>query len=70
MNTPLNENRLAYNVEEAAATIGIGRTRLYQAINSGTLKAKKFGKRTIVLHADLQDFLLNLRDFPSQSKEG
>ena len=69
MNTPLNENRLAYNVEEAAAIIGIGRTRLYQAIKSGALKARKYGKRTIILHSDLLDFLTNLKYFPAQQAE-
>jgi hypothetical protein len=33
---------------------------LYQAIADGTLKARKLGKRTLVLRADLQAFLASL----------
>ncbi|WP_409364851.1 helix-turn-helix domain-containing protein [Bradyrhizobium sp. JYMT SZCCT0428] len=36
---------------------GIGRTKLYQAITEGSLKARKCGKRTLVLREDLRGFL-------------
>ena len=39
---------------------GIGRTKIYQAIATGSLKARKCGKRTLVLRDDLRDFLVSL----------
>lgn len=45
---------------DASAVSGIGRTKLYQAIAQGRLKARKFGSRTIVLRSDLLRFLTSL----------
>lgn len=49
--------RIAYSVEEAAATIGVGRTTLYSYIKSGVLPVAKLGKRTLVRHDDLNALL-------------
>jgi excisionase family DNA binding protein len=48
------------SVSDACRIAGIGRTKIYEAISDGRLKARKFGKRTLVLRADLQDFLTGL----------
>jgi excisionase family DNA binding protein len=48
------------SISEACAFAGIGRTKLYQAITDGSLKARKCGKRTLVLRGDLRDFLASL----------
>lgn len=45
------------SILEACRVAGIGRTKIYEAIASGSLKARKFGKRTIILRTDLQSFL-------------
>ena len=58
--------QISFTIEEACTAIGIGRTKLYQAINSGQLKAKKFGKRTIILKDDLNNFLENLTSYPAK----
>lgn len=58
--------QISLTIEEACTAIGIGRTKLYQAINSGQLKAKKYGKRTIILKSDLEVFLETLT--PYQAK--
>ena len=42
------------------AIAGIGRTKIYQAINDGHLKARKYGKRTLILRSELHEFLANL----------
>ena len=47
-------------VVSASRIAGIGRTKLYEAIAAGSLKARKYGKRTIVLRSDLQAFLAAL----------
>jgi len=61
MNTPASDlQREGLSILEACAVAGIGRTKIYEAISEGRLKARKFGKRTIVLRADLQTFLSSL----------
>ncbi len=58
--------QISLSIEEVQAATGIGRTKLYQAINAGTLRARKFGKRTIILKEDLDSFLYALTLYPSQ----
>jgi excisionase family DNA binding protein len=53
-------NREGLSVSEACRVAGLGRTKMYEAIADGRLKARKFGKRTLILRADLQSFLLSL----------
>lgn len=36
------------------------RRKLYEAINSGALKARKNGKRTVILDTDLNNWLTSL----------
>ena len=52
--------REGLSIPEACHVAGIGRTKIYQAIADGELKARKYGKRTIVLRTDLQSFLSGL----------
>ena len=44
---------LTMSIEETRAATGLGRTKLYQLINNGELKARKIGKRTVILKDDL-----------------
>lgn len=60
--------QLSYSVEEVSVVTGIGRTKVYEAINSGLLTAKKFGKRTIILKDDLESFLSNLESYSNQTQ--
>jgi excisionase family DNA binding protein len=55
-----NLQREGLSISEACAVAGIGRTKIYQAISNGNLKARKCGKRTLVLRGDLRDFLASL----------
>ena len=57
-----NLRREGLSISEACAVAGIGRTKIYQAITGGKLKARKCGARTLVLRDDLRDFLLSLPD--------
>jgi excisionase family DNA binding protein len=52
--------REGLSIAEACTVAGIGRTKIYQAITDGNLKARKCGKRTLVLRDDLRDFLAAL----------
>lgn len=56
------------SIEDVRSLTGIGRTKIYQAINSGQLQARKFGKRTIVLKDDLDAFLANLEAYPANTR--
>jgi excisionase family DNA binding protein len=52
--------QLAYTIDEVCALSKIGRTTIYAAISDGSLTARKFRRRTVVLHDDLNTFLQNL----------
>ena len=61
MNAPTQEfQREGLSIGEACGIAGIGRTKIYEAIAEGKLKARKYGKRTIILRHDLNAFLLSL----------
>lgn len=52
--------QLAYSIPEACVVANQGRNALYDAINAGKLKARKLGKRTIILDGDLRAYLDDL----------
>lgn len=52
--------REGLSISEACAMSGIGRTKLYEAITTGALIARKFGARRIILREDLRQFLAKL----------
>jgi excisionase family DNA binding protein len=55
MNVPL-----AYTVAEACAVARTGKTVLYKARRTGALRAVKRGRRTLVLPADLRNWVEQL----------
>ena len=59
--------KLGFSIEECCQATGIGRTKIYQAIGSGELIAKKAGSRTIILPKHVEAYLDNLpvADFAS-----
>jgi len=62
--------QLALTIEETCVATGLGKTKLYEHIGSGQLKARKVGKRTLILKADLEEFLDNLQAYqPKQQEE-
>ena len=46
---------LFFSVDEAAATLGLGRTSTYALINDGTLKSRKVGRRRLVWAESVRD---------------
>jgi excisionase family DNA binding protein len=61
--------QLAFSVEEVCAAIGIGRTKLYEELGKGNLPAKKWGKKTVILKADLEMFLSKLSNYPARKEK-
>jgi excisionase family DNA binding protein len=55
-------DKMGLTVQEAVTLSGIGRTRIFDAIKSRQLKAKKFGRRTLILPDSLKNFLETLPD--------
>jgi excisionase family DNA binding protein len=52
--------RLGFNPDEAAASAGVSRTRIFEAIRDGTLTARKAGKNTIIEPDELQRWVRSL----------
>lgn len=61
--------QLGYSISEAARICGIGRTKLYEAISLGDLRAKKYGRRTIIERAALVDFMNSLENFDHEERK-
>jgi len=58
--SPSANDRLALGIHEVCRLTGLGRTSICHAISVGDLVARKFGRRTVVLAADLDAFLNRL----------
>jgi excisionase family DNA binding protein len=61
------EEKLSYTIPEASALSGISRSDIYRAFRAGQLPAKKRGKRTLILAADLRQFLASLPDWKPEA---
>lgn len=51
---------LAYLPKPAAQHLGIGLTSLYAEIKAGRIKARKYGRRTLIATSELQAWLAAL----------
>lgn len=49
---------IVYSIREACRISSLGRTRLYQLINSGQLEVTRLGRRTLVSAASLHRLLV------------
>lgn len=52
--------RLLVRIPEAIRMMGISRSSFYNEVNSGTIKVRKAGRKTLVAVADIQAWYVNL----------
>ena len=64
----LGLTRAAYKVNDLLELLPFGRTRLYEAMNSGELKYRQDGKSRVILAPDVAEFLNRLSLPASESK--
>jgi excisionase family DNA binding protein len=57
---------LAVSVDEAARRAGVGRGYLYQQISEGKLRARKAGRRTLIVLSDLAAWVEQLPTFATE----
>lgn len=53
----MNPEKLAFNVNEACHAIGVGRTKIYELINSGRLRSFRLDGRTLIRADVLREFI-------------
>ena len=53
--------RLASSIDDLSEETGLGRTKIYEEIKAGKLRAVKCGGRTLVLHEDRERWLSRLK---------
>lgn len=53
----MKREKYALRISEVVEASGIGRTKVYEAIKSGALRAVKNGRTTVVLADDLESWL-------------
>jgi excisionase family DNA binding protein len=50
----------AFSIQEFSKAYGIGRTKIYEELNSGRLRGRKIGRRTLIAKLDAEDWLQRL----------
>lgn len=61
-------DKLAFHIPEVTEAGGGSRTEIYEALRRGDLKAKKRGRRTVILRRDLSEYLASLPDYSPQKE--
>jgi excisionase family DNA binding protein len=54
---PINKEPISYSVREAAAVIGISRSKLYTMLGNGEIQCVRLGGRTLIRRSDIDKLL-------------
>ncbi len=65
----MSQAALAIGVSEACTAVGCSRAKLYREVRAGRLRARKLGRRTIVLSEDLERWLRALPALATSGRE-
>ena len=57
---PQEIRQLSYSIAETVELTSLGRSSIFEEIRSNRLRARKVGRRTIILAEDLANFLASL----------
>lgn len=57
-----------YSIEEVIKLSGLGRTKIYQEISDGYMRAKKIGARTVIPAEAYTEWVNNLPDYLADKK--
>ena len=60
------KNHLAYTLREACEALRIGRTKFYELLAAGDIKAVALGSKTLIPSAELEAYLAGLPPIPLQ----
>lgn len=55
--TPASGAQRAYSIEEFCNRFAVGRTKVYEELKRGRLRARKIGRRTIIADDDAESWL-------------
>lgn len=58
----------ALSIDEVCKTLKIGRSTFYEEVNSGRLKVRKIGNRSVVTGLDLIEYLVHLPLYQSKTE--
>ena len=58
---------VGFTVVQAAQVAGVGRSTLYQALAAGKLRARKLGRRTLILEHELRAWLEELPPYQADA---
>lgn len=56
-----------FTIEEASRFLRIGRSRVYELLGEGEIRAVRLGRRTIITASELQRFLQSLPEYGAGS---
>jgi ribosomal protein L25 (general stress protein Ctc) len=59
--------RIAYPIEEAAVVAGVARSRMFEAVRTKKITARKAGRATIIEHHELVAYVRSLPTVGKQS---
>lgn len=65
LNEAISKLKLAYSVSEVSEQTSLSKSYVRNEITAGNLKARKFGRRVLVLNEDLEKYL---RKQPNQNE--